>query len=300
MFGFISDEYLNKPGWYIDDIRINVTIAPTEYTVFGPVNQTVTNNLISGETKSLSWNYNFNEEGKYRIIVKTHLPLDNNITNDKKSVQIQTNFPPKTPVISSDTHPDQNNWYIDNNPNLWWITESEFTDYLQIEMDEAIISSNPDMNFDIYNNSYVGHDVYWNITGRTYLKFNLSDVPSQISITKAYLYVYLTSEFHEHDESIGVYFCPDDSWNNKTITWNNAPLTDEIPGDINNGPFIEYNWYRWNITSDFISEYNGDKVLTEVLRDILENTDTFKYFLESEFNPILQPFIKFSYITTND
>lgn len=80
---------------------------------------------------------------------------------------------------------------------------------------------------------------------RIYLKFDLSDIPSGADISSATLRLYVISILQQL--KVGAYYCPDNSWEEQTITWNNAPGVTGRAVDITtipedgNGKYHEWN-----------------------------------------------------------
>jgi hypothetical protein len=99
-----------------------------------------------------------------------------------------------------------------------------------------------------------------------YLKFDLSSV-SGLFINSATLKIYACSVGYEGSE-VGVYFSSDNSWDEETITGNNAPPHLSVASDT--VLVMEKDkWYSLDVTSDVITALNKG-VMTEVLR--IENT----------------------------
>jgi len=110
--------------------------------------------------------------------------------------------------------------------------------------------------------------------GRSWFKFNLSE--AELPFYKAIMHVYVDYEWGTGlDEPIGAYYCSVDSWVDSILTWNNQPVFSPMPSDLIDSPaspnmFIGGNWYGWEITDDVRLALAGDKMLTEVLKQIDE------------------------------
>jgi hypothetical protein len=93
---------------------------------------------------------------------------------------------------------------------------------------------------------------------RTYLKFDLSSLPSGTVIDSAILHI-----FRSGDEDVPSVYSTTDNWTESGITWNNQPGSVDFVG---NGVLEVSSWIHWDITSHAGSEFDGDKVLSVVLR----------------------------------
>jgi hypothetical protein len=85
-----------------------------------------------------------------------------------------------------------------------------------------------------------------------YLKFDLSTLPSGSNIVSANLSAYLSSTGGPiyMGETIGAYYCSDNSWLEAGITWNNKPSSDPTPTSTWSFPFIGFTGYKqWDVTT---------------------------------------------------
>jgi hypothetical protein len=83
----------------------------------------------------------------------------------------------------------------------------------------------------------------------SFLEFNLSSIPSNVSINSATLKVYLAHDLSSGSSSVEVHLDPSKTWTESRITFNNAPSYNQWPTDTQNG--INYQgWYSWDITDD--------------------------------------------------
>jgi len=95
-----------------------------------------------------------------------------------------------------------------------------------------------------------------------YIKFDLSNIPSDAEITSAKLELYAISVTIPSD--IVVIYCPDNSWNEDGITYSKAPTYDWRSPPISTRVSIANAWYSWDLTSDVKNARGGQ--LTEVLQ----------------------------------
>lgn len=173
--------------------------------------------------------------------------------------------------------------------------------------DEAVVSGHPDSNYDgnIHRGGlFVGNGSPDGIA-RSWVKFDLSSIPDGVVITGASFHAYLNEEWNiTQDAAIGLYYSADDSWSETGITWNNQPEFAAVPSDVIDGPagpemFVNGTWYEWEVTSDVEEALAGDKMLTEVLKQIDEDTpvETWKYFIEDEFDHFNATYLALEYMT---
>ena len=175
-----------------------------------------------------------------------------------------------------------------------------------IPIDDAEISLNkPDLNRGA-REPYLG---VWNeycdsaqgfcVGSKSYLKFDLSDIPSSALIDSAELTLFLYTEASETG-SVGVHYCANNSWDEFSITWNNAPSFESSPLDICYGIASEI-WYSWNVTNA-VERALATGTLTLVLNEA--NTPSFCNFrskdryVPEDTRPKL--IINFSGVETNE
>lgn len=100
---------------------------------------------------------------------------------------------------------------------------------------------------------------------RSYLMFNLSDIPADQSIVSAQLC--LTAYSRSFDPPvIGAYYLENDNWSESTLTWNSAPTNfNIIPTDIQVVGFDDIDVF-FTITDDVGQAYDGDDIYSVVLK----------------------------------
>ena len=135
-------------------------------------------------------------------------------------------------------------------------------------------------------------------TRRSYLKFDLSSVPSGKSVTSVKLYLYCT--YKSQDPSVEIYVHETgDSWDEASITWNNAPAVDSLITSILVNGTGQY--YCWDITSYGQTQYSGDKILSIVVKLLLDdpsqnNPNLARYFASKEYDGTAQdPYLEVIY-----
>ena len=119
--------------------------------------------------------------------------------------------------------------------------------------DATVDNSDPDANRGFKSYLEVSDSEYWLLSlyrdiERSYLKFDISGLPEKAIIKSAFLIMYTWTVDETH--RIGAHFCPDNSWQENTITWNNAPHFDK---KILDQVLVakESTWYGWNVTEAF-------------------------------------------------
>jgi len=132
--------------------------------------------------------------------------------------------------------------------------------------DSYVNESSPDTNYGNYTRLSIKCNSYHRYA---YIMFDLSSLPPDATIIAANLGLTLTSiggsgEWGVH---IGAHYCPDNSWNETEITWNNKP--DFEPNPTVSKSFAWTIWVPtrrwWNITVDVQTAFSLDKKLTEVM-----------------------------------
>jgi len=146
--------------------------------------------------------------------------------------------------------------------------------------DSMVQEGVPDNNYGTRYNMYVGwvENVYK--TEWSYLKFNLSSIPSGAIINSAALNLN-TQYGPSHPPSftidnmwIEAWNVDNDAWNESTLTWNHKPamgttLLDNVYVIAENWAGGQNKWYSWNnesMTSFVASQYGGDKVVSIGMR----------------------------------
>ena len=176
--------------------------------------------------------------------------------------------------------------------------------------EEGVANSTPDTNYhgNIHRGGlFVGLEPNEDLVTRGWLKFDLAHVPKEVAIQSATLYAHLNDEYLDWDDEdapIGVYYSPDSTWSETTITWNNQPSLEDTPSDFIDSPaspdmFDPQNWYGWDVTADVRMTLEGNKMLTEVLRNVDESADVscLKYFTEDEYYHFNASYLALEYTT---
>jgi carboxypeptidase T len=84
-FRFSSDEGKVDLGWYIDDIRLNVTVL-SETLIHGPVLEPTASQLSQGESEQVSTRFKFKRGGHFKVMASTLLMTDEFFGNNSAKV----------------------------------------------------------------------------------------------------------------------------------------------------------------------------------------------------------------------
>jgi hypothetical protein len=127
------------------------------------------------------------------------------------------------------------------------------------DADALVNSTKPVKTYGFYYLSvYFDGTVY----NRSYLKFDLTNIPDSAIITKAELSLYsFTSANSSIKPLVSVNHVSDDSWSEDTLTWNNRPAFDataldtSMPGVNAWQTFNLLNGNNWNYALDLSDNY---------------------------------------------
>jgi len=148
--------------------------------------------------------------------------------------------------------------------------------------DSYVNSSSSDINYGDVDYMYVSNNSEQDFT---YVMFDLSSIPSDANIISAKLKLYLSSTgggIYTSD-TIGAYYCSDNSWMELGITWNNKPSFNPEATDIWSFPFIYYTkvYKSWDVTEDARTALLSG-TLTEVLKFGSKTGDGYAVFHSRE------------------
>ena len=158
--------------------------------------------------------------------------------------------------------------------------------------DSYVNASSPDTNYGSSVSLYVSASSKLDYT---YVMFNLSSIPSEANIIYAQLRMYLSDlggQIYGHpSDDIGVYYCPDNSWIENEIIWNNSPTFDSQPTDIYSFGLglIFANYRSWDVTAD-VKQAFSEEILTEVVKFESKTGDGYAVFdsKENDNEPLLE------------
>jgi len=140
--------------------------------------------------------------------------------------------------------------------------------------DSYIELHDPDSNFGAGSSLKVWGEEYFYegaFGKKSYLKFDLSSIPSSASIISGELELYMDFKVTQTC-SIGVHYCSNNNWDELLITWNNAPSFESASLDVCSPIAFGDKWYSWTVT-DAVQKAFSTRVLTLVLNEADENED---------------------------
>ncbi|MEM2885588.1 MAG: DNRLRE domain-containing protein, partial [Thermoproteota archaeon] len=146
---------------------------------------------------------------------------------------------------------------------------------LSVIADAYVKKSAPNSNFNgAWDFLYVKNN-YNNDIQRTWLKFDLSSIPSGSTIESASLTIYVNQSNLAANRGYGAFHSTNDAWSETGITWNNQPSFDSL--NWMNSTFVPNlkgaGWLCWDVTSDVASDMApGDKKSSWVIRDAMESS----------------------------
>lgn len=148
--------------------------------------------------------------------------------------------------------------------------------YVEIEpLDDAYVNNTyPAANYGAQSTLYVGDQNNNNPAQicRSYLKFSLQGVPDNVAIASAMLHLRAWGLGPNPRIQVGAHPLPNDTWNEATITWNNAPTNfSSVPRDALT--MYDLGWFIWDVTTDIQACWANDRVYSVVMRDTTEGTD---------------------------
>jgi len=153
-----------------------------------------------------------------------------------------------------------------------------------------------------YGTNNILHTRYTANQRWSYLKFDLSSIPSGATITSAKIYMYVTGG-DNNAENLGTYFVSDDTWVQGTcdgvtgacgggITWDTKPAVGSLLSTTSVG--AKNNYYNWDVTSQVNTENSGDDKLSVAF--YFTTIDSHKDFCSKENTDALcHPYIEITY-----
>ena len=164
--------------------------------------------------------------------------------------------------------------------------------------DVYVSDQDVDANYSGENSLRVGR--YYEYWQWPFLKFDLSEIPSDANITDARLYLYAYYKYSSGFDVL-VHEVEDDDWMELVITWNNKPTH----GALLDTKFVEYTSYdspksySWDVTSFVVNEFAGDQWASFCLRspDDLPDSTSRAFWSKERYESRTHPFLRVSYTT---
>jgi len=149
--------------------------------------------------------------------------------------------------------------------------------------DAYVNASSPGINYGSAASLYVSANSEQDFT---YTKFDLASIPSDANVVSANLTVYLSatggSIYWSPADTIGAYYCPDNSWVELGITWNSKPNFDPNPTGSWHFGIIDFTGYKsWDVTADVNTALTSG-ILTEVMKFSSKTGDGYAVFQSEE------------------
>ena len=131
---------------------------------------------------------------------------------------------------------------------------------------------------------------------RAFLKFDLSAIPANSTITEARLHLYCQVTSFA-DLEVQVRAVDNDGWAERTLTWNNQPPHGEVLDAVLIPKCAGSKWYSWEVTSFVQAEFSGDKTMSLCLRAEEENGRGSDGFRSKEHGfACTHPYLKVVYV----
>jgi hypothetical protein len=129
-----------------------------------------------------------------------------------------------------------------------------------------------------------------------YIRFDLTGITEEVR--SAVVKLHTSGVFVTETHIIGIYECPDTSWDELTVNYNNRPSYNSVNLDTQTVS-VTSQWFRWSVTSTIQEAINSEKVSFVLLSEDVHNTawvwfeskdqeypwmDEYRPKLEIEFN----------------
>jgi fimbrial isopeptide formation D2 family protein len=179
-------------------------------------------------------------------------------------------------------------------PVLWAYNPAEGLVRLQPTDDSYIRDDYPDNNYGDANNMYIGR--YSAVWENAFLKFDLSGIPSGVTITEAKLHLYCYDTYPTPTDFWAICNAVDnDAWSEDTVTWNNAPAYGVQLDSVHCAG--EGLWYSWTVTSFVADEFGGDKTVSLCVRpaDNTPQSRSISVDAKEWWVPKMDPYLKVIY-----
>lgn len=143
------------------------------------------------------------------------------------------------------------------------VTNSEQKENINPIADAKIERANKYTNYGSSTNLAVAgpYPTYYR---RSFLKFDLSTIPSRSNIENAKLFLYKHDETgDQHSGFVSAWRVKDDSWKENTINWYNRPRNSNSIIDSTFIPQFEiHEWYTWDVTDWIENQYKEDGIVS--------------------------------------
>jgi len=181
--------------------------------------------------------------------------------------------------------------------NISW-EKPQLTSYLDNIGDSFVDEGAAPFNQGDWNTLWV-HNHGSNQDKRTLIKFNLTSIPDNATISSGFLYLYVY-ERNDLNSLIASHLITNDSWIEtgfpEGVSWNNMPNFGTNISD-NQIATEAGTWTSWNVTRFVDSEYGGDKILSIGLKTNETGSESINFFYSrDEVNASIRPYLEINYI----
>ncbi len=187
------------------------------------------------------------------------------------NVTVTTAALPPVTVVSSRV--DATPVGVTSSPLTLTATTSLFdgTYYLAPVADAQVASGNPTTNYGTGTNLYVQSAASGYGNERSWLKFDLSAIPSTATITGANLQLW---NFKATGAAMAAELRggTDDTWTETGINWSNQPAYGAAIVTQTLDPAAANSWYNWNVSTFIQSKWGGNKLVSLVVKPVTEGS----------------------------
>ena len=159
-----------------------------------------------------------------------------------------------------------------------------FADSINVSEDAYVISGSPTTT---YNNTTLTTWLTSTATYTTYLKFDLSSIPSNETITSAALNLYKYSG--QGSSGTIAYYVDSDSWSETSLTWNNRPGIGASIGTNSTTGAGSTGWLTWDLTLS--PQMLSDQTLSIALNEATSGTNIHYFWSQTGQSGSYKPYL---------
>lgn len=130
----------------------------------------------------------------------------------------------------------------------------------------------------------------------TFLKFNLSGVPTDQTVVSATLHMYQYNGAGYSSSGTNAAYVADDSWTAASVTWNSRPAYGDVLGSCLDDK-SHRDWSQWNLLSSSAWDWSIDLIDGVLSLAIMESggSSTHNWY-STEFQQTLTPYLELTYV----
>jgi hypothetical protein len=136
---------------------------------------------------------------------------------------------------------------------------------------------------------------YDNRKNRGFLKFNLSEIPSNANVQQAKLHLNCWKKEYDNFDA-ACCEVENDGWSENTITWNNQP---SYGSSLDVVEIIGVGWCTWDVTSFVGQEFGGDNIVSFCLKGAVEPHGGRALFDSKEWHD-KHPYLEVKYVLSSE